>query len=385
MRRSNNRCSIASGKARTVSEPSGALIFDGAGNLYGTTRIGGVNELGTVFELTPNGNGTWTEELLYSFGSQSHDGAYPSGALVFDTAGNLYGTTESGGTTGSGTMFELTSNGDGTWAETTLYSFGNAPDGNYPSGDLIIDAAGNLYGTTQYGGPYGYGTVFEMTPNGNGIWTEQILHSFNGSKTDGHYPAAGLARDAAGNLYGTTSSGGVSYQYGTVFGMKPKAGGGWDEGLLHSFTDDGTDGNYPESRLVLDAAGHLYGTTHNGGALDGGIVFELGRKPIGAWEEVILHDFGARHDGFFPVAGVIFNAAGDLVGTTGDGGPQGYGTVFGMKPKAGGDWEEGVVYNFSENSDGQSYGLVVDPAGNLYGITFLGGTYGSGTVFEITP
>ena len=111
------------GQGQDGSEPSGALIFDGAGNLYGTTRIGGVNELGTVFELTPNGNGTWTEELLYSFGSQSHDGAYPSGALVFDTAGNLYGTTESGGTTGSGTMFELTSNGDGTWAETTLYSF----------------------------------------------------------------------------------------------------------------------------------------------------------------------------------------------------------------------------------------------------------------------
>jgi uncharacterized repeat protein (TIGR03803 family) len=381
------------GSGRDGAEPSGALVFDAAGNLYGETRIGGASEAGTVFELTPNGDGTWTEEVLYSFGSQSHDGAYPSGGLVFDAAGNLYGTTQDGGGTlgctgDCGRVFELTPNGDGTWTETTLYIFVGNPDGSDPLGGLIIDSAGNLYGTTQYGGPYAYGTVFELTPNGNGTWTEQILHSFRGYKTDGRYPRGGLVRDAAGNLYGTTFNGGSTYQYGAVFGMKPKAGGGWDEGLLHSFTNNSTDGNYPESRLVLDAAGHLYGTTYEGGALNGGVVFELGRKPGGAWEEVILHDFKSYNhhpDGACPLAGLTFDANGDLVGTTTIGGAYDYGTVFGMKRKAGGGWDEGVLYSFSESSDGYSYSLVVDAAGNLYGITYVGGAYGSGTVFEITP
>jgi len=368
-------------------QPSGVLIFDAAGNLYGTTRIGGANEWGTVFELTPNGNGTWTEEVLYSFGSQPHDGIEPSGALVFDSAGNLYGTTQSGGTGGFGTVFELTPNGNGSWTESILYSFGSAPDGNGPTGGLIFDAAGNLYGTTQYGGPYAYGTVFELTPNSNGTWAEQILHNFRGFKTDGRYPRAGLVFDAAGNLYGTTFNGGSTYQYGAVFEMTPKTGGGWNEGLLHSFINNNIDGNYPESKLVLDAAGHLYGTTSLGGPYNGGVVFELGRKAGGAWEEVILHDFGTyRSDGGSPIGGVTFNAAGDLVGTTANGGsPHNYGTVFGMKRKAGGGWEEGVLYSFSEPSNGYSYGLVVDAAGNLYGITYTGGTYGRGTVFEITP
>jgi len=371
----------------------GPVVFDAAGNLYGTTANGGTSGSGTVFELIPNGNGTWTEEVLYSFGSQSGDGANPSGGLVFDSAGNLYGTTLDGGgahcVSDCGRVFELTPNGNGTWTETTLYIFGGTPDGSYPSGGLIFDAAGNLYGTTYYGGPssFGYGTVFELTPNGNGNWTETILHNFRGLKTDGRHPLAGLVRDAAGNLYGTTYSGGAYVDYGTVFEMKPKAGGGWNEGLLHSFNNNKIDGYFPRATLVLDAAGHLYGTTYEGGSSNAGTVFWLGRKPNGTWQEVVLHNFSGT-DGSLPIAGLTFDAAGDLVGTTPEGGAYNWGTVFGMKHKTGGGWAEEVLHSFNNNGiDGASpaCSLIFDAAGNLYGTTVAGDSVEGGIVFEITP
>ena len=155
---------------------------------------------------TPATSVVWTEKLLHSFNDT--DGALPRAGLIFDAAGNLYGTTNAGGTYDAGTVFKLAPTGDGSWTETVLHNFGNGTDGALPAAGLIFDAAGNLYGTTEVGGFYGDGTVFELTPNGSGGWTEQVLFSFN--LADGWYPYAGLILDAAGNLYGTTYTGGFS-------------------------------------------------------------------------------------------------------------------------------------------------------------------------------
>ena len=220
-----------------------------------------------VFELTPAGGGTWTEKVLYNFGGT--DGAQPAAGLIFDAAGNLYGTTAFGGTSDKGTVFELTPAGGGTWTEKVLFNF-NGTGGANPQAGLIFDAAGNLYGTTFDGGAYNLGTLFELTPAGGGSWTEKVLHSF-GNGTDGSGPWAGLIFDAAGNLYGTTRYGG-SYGGGTVFRFSAQS-----EALLYSFS--GADGKNPIAGLVLDAAGNLYGTTELGGASNQGTVFEITNTP----------------------------------------------------------------------------------------------------------
>jgi len=217
--------------------------------------------------------------------------------------------------------------------EKVLYSFqNNGSDGNYPYASLISDTQGNLYGTTSMGGAYGYGAVFELSPVG-GTWTETVLYSFcsqGGSNcTDGADPVAALIQDSNGNFYGSTTSGGAGC--GTVFELTPAAGGGWTETVLHSFT--GTDGCYPYAGVVSDASGNLYGTTFEGGAYDSGAVFEL---TLGDWTETVLHSFHSR-DGRGPAAGLIFDAKGDLYGTTFTGGGgtlchQGCGTVFELHP-----------------------------------------------------
>jgi uncharacterized repeat protein (TIGR03803 family) len=225
--------------------PAAGLIFDRAGNVYGKTVLGGASEncsslgCGTVFKLSPNSGG-WTESVLYSFGSASNgsDGIYPYATLVFDQTGNLYGTTSGGGANGTGIVFELAPNGSGTWTESVLYSFcgstscTNESDGSYPYAGLAFDVAGNLYGTTLQGGIYGEGTVFELTSSAGG-WTEKILHSFAGGKAkDGSSPSAPVILDALGSLYGTTMNGGHD-RYGdyggTVFQLKPNADGSWTE------------------------------------------------------------------------------------------------------------------------------------------------------------
>jgi uncharacterized repeat protein (TIGR03803 family) len=313
--------------------PSAGLIFDAAGNLYGTTQYGGgANAYGTVFELTPAGGGNWTETVLYSFRSGT-DGAVPGAGLIFDAAGNLYGTTTAGGPN-NGTVFELTPTTAGGWTEQVLYRFcsqANCTDGQYPYGSLIFDAAGNLYGTTEFGGTYGAGTVFKLTPAAGGGWTETVLYSF-GRGTDGASPLVGLIFDVVGNLYGTTTFGGT-YGAGTVFELTPTAGGGWTETVLHSFNpNNGTDGFNPYAGLIFDAAGNLYGTTYYGGSYGGGTVFELTPAAGGGWTETVLRSFGNGTDGFWPYAGLIFDHAGNLYGTTEYGGTHNYGTVFELTP-----------------------------------------------------
>ena len=277
------------------SFPNGALIFDTAGNLYGTTESGGANQGGGVaFELSPpsGGIGSWTERVLYNFNAT--DGTSGSKGLVFDSQGNLYGTTLQGGTGLHGTVFKLSPppGGSGLWTETVLYTFKGSTDGNFPNGGLIFDDAGNLYGTTQFGGKTcgqaTCGVVFELSPptNGTGSWTERVLYSFTGG-SDGYYPTAGLIFDSGGNLYGTAFDGGnpsVSCAAGTgcgvVFRLSPSSAGGWTETVLYTFAG-GSDGGAPSGGLIFDSNGNLYGTTTVGGnhqglsPLGNGVVFEL--------------------------------------------------------------------------------------------------------------
>jgi uncharacterized repeat protein (TIGR03803 family) len=285
------------------------------GNLYGTTVEGGNDNIdGTVFELTHTTKG-WTEKILHSFGA-SGDGSQPYCVLTVDKkTGNLYGTTNVGGTYSYGTVFELTPSG----TERVLWSFGNGTDGANPIAGVILDTNGNLYGTTEYGGDYGYGTVFKLTASG----TETILHSFDLNGTDGAYPVAGLVM-YKGNLYGTTASGGA-YGDGTVFEVTLSG----TETILHSFANNDIDGINPYAGLTV-YKGNFYGTTANGGGIGGvaGIVFEL--TPSGT--EKILHVFGGSPDGAFPWGGVVFDMSGNLYGTTFSGGANGYGTVFKMTP-----------------------------------------------------
>ena len=378
--------------------PRASLISDAAGNLYGTTIYGSTDGVGTVFELTPTTGGGWTEQVLHSFGNGT-DGGEPRASLIFDAAGNLYGTTYGGGIYchsigGCGTVFELTLTAGGNWTEAVLYNFGSFTDDGYePSASLIFDAAGNLYGTTQFGGIHGWGTVFELTPTTGGGWSEQVLYNFcaqTNCSTDGFLPSAGLIFDAAGNLYGTTTLGGTD-GVGTVFELTPTGGGGWSEQVLLNF---GTGGAFPQAGLIFDAAGNLYGTTSEGGT-NIGTVFELTPNVGGGWTETVLHNFGSGTDGSYPYAGLIFDAAGNLYGTTQYGGTYnscsgGCGTVFELTPTAGGKWTEQVLLNFNGTGGANPYaGLIFDAAGHLYGTTQLtyyncSGFY-CGTVFELMP
>jgi len=255
--------------------PLGSLIFDTVGNLYGTTRNGGAADLGTVFELTPSADGTWKENVLHDFTADGQHGYYPYAGLALDKAGNLYGTTydgelASGGIPGHGTVFKLAPQAVGNLGFEIVHKFKNdAKDGTYPYGGLTIDVAGNLYGTTYGGGNFNGGTAFELTPNVDGTWTEKILHKFKNDGKDGYSVQGGLIFDDAGNLYGSSDT------VGTVFELTPTTGGGWTERILHNFKDNGLDGNAPFAGAIIDASGHLYGTTFRGGAHDAGTVFEI--------------------------------------------------------------------------------------------------------------
>jgi len=367
--------------------PYGALISDASGNLYGTTTGGGAYSFGTVFELMPKAKGGWSVQILHSFNDNGVDGIVPYTRLVFDSAGNLYGTTNNGGSNNVGTVFELTPTRSGTWNETIVYSFeNNEVDGTYPYGGLIFDSSGNLYGTTAGGGTSFNGTVFELTPGKGGQWNETVLDNFGSG--DGNSPYAGLVFDASGNLYGATYAGGT-YGYGTVFELTPKGSGQWNETVIFNFNGQNSTGDGPYGTLIFDTAGNLYGTTVYGGTYDSGMVFELTPQVSGEWSETIVHSFEPSDwDGGNPFGGLVMDATGDLYGTTYQGGKFNYGTVFELKPKIGGGWSEKLLHVL--NSNGKAgYNpyctLLSDKAGNLYGVTYQGGTHNDGTVFEVLP
>jgi uncharacterized repeat protein (TIGR03803 family) len=351
-------------------------IFDTSGNLFGTTEYGGTYDAGTVFELTPKTGGGWTEKVLHSFNDNGKDGYAPLGRLVLDAAGNIYGTTEYGGVHGYGTVFELTPEGGEHWTEKVLHSF-NGKDGNAPFAGLIFDAAGDLYGTTYQGGVHGWGTVFELMPKVGGVWTEKVLHSFNITGKGGSFPEVGVILDAAGNLFGAATD--------VVFELTRGAGGVWREKVLHTFHNK--YGTSPSGGMIFDAGGNLYGATFGGGAYGDGMAFELMPQADGEWTATVLHSFNGK-DGTDCYASVIFDANGNLFGTTAQGGKYGNGTVFELTPKTTGGWTEKVLHSFNDNGRDGVYpdgGLIFDATGNLYGTTAYGGLHGEGTVFKITP
>jgi len=254
-----------SGGADGASPRYGDLLFDQAGNMYGTTSVGGSGN-GVVYEMTRSG-GVWSEQPLYAF-SGSPDGANPFGGLVFDNAGNLYGMTTQGGSTGNGAVFELSPSGGG-WTEKVIYNFQGGSDGSYPTAGLIFDKSGNLYGTTSNGGTGGGGTVFELIPSG-GSWTYNLLYSFTGGTKCG--PWGTLTLDGAGNLYGTAVCDGAN-NVGNVFKLT-QSGGTWTYGSLYDFTG-GNDGRRPFGNVTFDSQGNIYGTASRGGTHDSGVVWEI--------------------------------------------------------------------------------------------------------------
>jgi uncharacterized repeat protein (TIGR03803 family) len=371
--------------------PFGAVIFDALGNVYGTTYEGGTNGGGTVFELSPRRNGSWKETVLYNFGGAG-DGYGPQYSLNIDRSGNLYGTTIYGGIGAGGTVFEL-SHGEQEWTEEVLHSFSNGSEEFYAVGTPVFDKAGNLYGTTEFGSSHAYGTVYELSPSGGGQWNVTVLHIFAGG-SDGAYPASGVIFDGAGNLYGTTGGGGSSND-GTVFELTPSGNGQWKETILHTFS--GADGAYPSAGLIFDQVGNLYGVTDSGGINNDGTVYQLSPGANDKWSEKVLRSFRGLPK--YSTATLVFDKRGSLYGTTEGGGStgcddKGCGMVFKLTPDSNGTWTYQVVHIFHQNGkDGNIpiAGVVVDSSGKLYGTTFQGGTGicnyndGCGTVFEITP
>jgi uncharacterized repeat protein (TIGR03803 family) len=360
------------------STPYGGLIFDEAGTFYGTTIGGGAHDVGSVFELAPNADGSWTESVLHSFNRS--DGRQPNAALIFDAAGNLYGTTARGGAR-AGTVFELTPNADGSWTESLLHSF-DGSDGEYPSARLIFDAAGSLYSTTEIGGTHNLGTVFKLTSNADGGWMESVLHSFKYGDGDGYYPTGGCIFDAAGNLYGTTTRGGA-HGNGAVFKLTPNADGSWTEKVLHSFNR--SDGESPSAGLIFDAAGNLYSTTAYGGAYGRGTVFKLTASADGSWTESVLHSLN-KQDGRYPAAGLIFDTAGNLYGAAYSGGSANGGAAFKLSPNQDGSWTYSLIHIFQGTPAlNPSAGLVLGSTGILYGTTAGCRSGCQGVVYQITP
>jgi uncharacterized repeat protein (TIGR03803 family) len=340
------------------SEPIAPLISDSAGNLYSTTYGGGADGDGVVFKLDSTGK----ETVLHYF-SYFVDGQSTNAGLVRDAAGNLYGATPGGDSVIGGAVFKL----DPTGRETILHKFTDGPDGAVVFQSLLLDAAGNLYGSAFYGGDpiCQCGTVFKIDAAGH----FSVLHTFTG--TDGANPYGTLIQDGAGNLYGTTQGGGTS-GIGTVFEISTSAG----ESVLHSFTG-GADGASPNGGLFMDAVGNLYGTTYGGGSSFFGIVYEIDTS--GTLN--VLHTFTGP-DGANPRGQLVQDAAGTLYGTTYDGTRLNGGTVYKLDITG----TLTILHRFTGGRDGsQPYpGVLRDAAGNLYGTTFFGGALGGGVVYKIS-
>jgi uncharacterized repeat protein (TIGR03803 family) len=350
-------------------EPQSNLIFDGAGNLYGTTGSGDGPGYGNVFELSPNGNGGWSETVLHSFTGGADGGTPLYSPVIFDGTGNLYGTTSGGGQYGNGVVFELSPVGK-SWTETVLYNFCSQPgcsDGSNPQYGLIFDASGNLYGTTCNcgNGENGKGVVFELSPSGGG-WTERVIYNLDGQAE------SGVTMDA-GNIFGTSFS--------TVFELSPNGNGGWTPTVISTFAE-----NSPTGTPVLDQAGNIYVATESSVGRNAGNVYKLSPEKNGKWTKKILFRFGGQR-GSVPSGGLVLDAAGNLYGTTeyggyhGQDGGFGNGTVFELVPP---NYKETVLWNFNNGGTHPNSGLILD-VGKLYGTTTIGGLYGWGVVFEVTP
>ena len=372
--------------------PAAGFTMDKAGNFYGTTTRGGYmggectsyGGCGTVFRLSHRGSG-WVLSPLYAF-QGGEDGIGPQSRVIFGPDGRLYGNTALGGSHGSGTAFSLRPPAASCraafcpWNEAVLFAFDDSVAGP-PTGDLVSDASGNLYGATWQGGlgcgVFTCGAVYELTPAG-GSWTLNVIHNF--SLSDGYHPSSGLIFDQSGNLYGTTGSGPSGgcggLGCGTVYQLSPSQSG-WTENILYAF-QDGRAGVDPAGGLIFDTAGNLYGTTVGGQGRDGSypIVFELSPSN-GGWTFSVLYELPGN-DG--PNRSLAMDAAGNLYGVTGSS------LLFKLAPGAGG-WTYTDLHNFTGGSDGgnPNTSVTIDASGNLFGTASSGGKYGYGVVWEITP
>jgi uncharacterized repeat protein (TIGR03803 family) len=417
----------------TAGFPVSGLAMDANGNLYGTTLRGGIGTCGegcgVVFKLTKNSKSRVTYRVIHSFVGAFSDGGNPFGAPIVDSAGNVYGTTTIGGKGDCGIVYRLSPTAGGDYKETILHSFNKFnkrnDDGCSPESYLVSDAAGNLYGTTNTGGgggvngtfcDNGCGSVFKLAPNGDGTYTESVIHSFPGTKgnKDGRNPVGGLVFDSAGNLWGSTPGGG-SVGNGTVFELTPDSDGTYTESTLYSFTGAST-GFEPNTDLVIDKAGNLYGTATNGGLNKAnGAVFKVTPQPGGGVKESIIHTFARCNatvcpDGVSPFNGLTIDANGVLYGTVFLGGGAtnqcgappafGCGVVYKLTPNAKGKFTETILYRFQGFADGakpEDDRLVIDASGNIFGTATEGGNSiacpsngefdpgGCGVVFEVTP
>jgi len=325
-----------------------------------------------------------TTDVVYSFAGDE-DGEYTDTDLVMDASGNIYGTSVQGGTFSSGTVWRLSPSGD-TWVHTVLYNFTGGADGGEPYKGVTLDASGNLYGTAVTGGSGGCeggcGVVYKLT-NTNGTWTQSVVHAFTGE--DGSGPGAGLTIGDDGDIYGMTPTGGA-LGLGTIFRLHQKKNGTWTLEDIHTFTGgaDGTAGSV--GRLVF-RGGHIYGTAVAGGAYGEGTVYELTPARHGEWPFRTIYSFKGPPDGGFAYGGMVFDGLGNLYGTAYHGGANDFGCVFQLTPRQNGEWKESVLYSFKGGKDGESSigNLVLDQSGNLYGTTSAGGSPGFGVIFALTP
>jgi uncharacterized repeat protein (TIGR03803 family) len=372
--------------------PSGTLLKDSAGNLYGMTSAGGAHNLGTVYRLSPTSTGSFKETILHSFAGGSAAGAFPEGPLVRDSVGNLYGVTSVGGIRatvcnssagpGCGVVFKLTPTSTGQWAEAVLHRFTGTDGGNSFAG-LVRDSKGNFYGATSVGGSKGLGTVYKLSLTSTG-WKETVLHSFTGN-SDGATPfifETALTLDGLGNIYGSTYQGGAA-NAGVVFELTPQTSGAWTEKILYTF-QGGADGSQPLCGVILDKSGNVYETTLRGGtSIGSGTVFKL--TAANAYAKTILHDFNVLTDPAKEAPHtLIFDANGNLFGTTEY-------ALYKLTPGSTG-WSETALWVFG-NSQDQGANTVYEPAivdaqGNFWGATLWGGQAGSltgGVTWEVIP
>jgi uncharacterized repeat protein (TIGR03803 family) len=389
----NNRQNYTSGTG---------VIVDTAGNLYGSEE-GGPDGVGSIFELSPpiHGGSAWTQTILHNF-KTSGGGEDPSSGLLMDGTGHLYGATYAGGPDNKGIVFELTppAAGKTQWTERPIYSFKGA-DVTTPVSNLMVDPAGNIYGSVLGDEIHSYGSVIELIrpTNGEVVWKEKVLHAFGVS--DGAYPVGRMVLDSAGNLYGATELGGKN-GHGLVFELSPPAAGqtAWTETVVYDLGGKGNPGRLPRAGLIIDEAGNLYGTTVMGGAANQGEVFELSPPAVGqtAWVKTVLVSFdgpnGSHHSisdrgPGLPQPDLIADSVGNIYGATPKGGAYGLGVLFKLSPPQAGQtaWTEVVLHSFGEFGarHGAGNSLAVDSAGAVYGTTVRGGRYGIGVVFKVTP
>jgi uncharacterized repeat protein (TIGR03803 family) len=403
--------------------PSGTVAVDAKGNVYGTVSSGGESSCegigcGVLYELSPSSN-SWTYSQVWGY--QGPDGDLPLGGVYLSSAGNLYATTNIGGNfsyctlfdTGCGTVGRFSPSSDGTWTQQTLLEFTGPGNGSYPLANVFLDKAGNLYGTTEYGGSSDYcngaysgcGVVFKLSPDGNGEWTESVLYVFQSGKQGrgrGFLPWSGVVVDSAGNVYGTTSSGGIVTDCiigcGVVYKLSPTGTGAWTYSVIYEFTGK-SDGAYPIGGVILGPKGNLYGAAQQAGDLSAcngqgcGTVYELSPRANGSWQFQLLHTF-SQTDGDGPSGTLTFDRKGNLYGTTLTGGDlscsggYGCGTVFRLSPSSKG-WQLATLHAFNNPPDGAlpSAGVTLDASGNIFGETQYGGLTSlcCGTVFEIKP